>query len=269
MTLAVPPDLAHIPAGEFLMGAEDAEEDERPIHRVYVDEFFIGCRPVTQNEYSRFVGATGYPWPAVRGFPLITAGARDGMFTELAAPYEWKGVEPPAGLGSHPVVLVRYDDAVEYCRWLSKELRRTARLPTEAEWEKAARGGVDGQRYPWGDMIDPSLCNFLVDASVKSRSGTKPAGVYSPNAYGLYDMVGNVWEWVSDWHAADYYAVSEGRDPAGPPRGTMRIVRGGSWLNEDIRMLRSSYRHKVPVDTYAYSIGFRIVCVDGPHEPIT
>jgi sulfatase modifying factor 1 len=262
MTLAVPPELARIPAGEFLMGATGAEEDERPIHPVYVGEFLIGCCPVTQDEYARFVSATGYPAPAVRGLPLIAAGGRDVMFMELAAPYVWKGDEPPPGHGSHPVVLVRYDDAVTYCRWLSKELRRTARLPTEAEWEKAARGGVDGQRFPWGDDIDPSRCNFLVDASAKSRSGTSPAGMYAPNAYGVYDMAGNVWEWVSDWHAADYYGVSEPRDPAGPPHGTMRIVRGGSWLNGDVAMLRSSYRHKVPADTYAYSIGFRIVCTD-------
>jgi formylglycine-generating enzyme required for sulfatase activity len=217
---------------------------------------------VTQDEYARFVRATGYPAPAVRGLPLIAAGGRDVMFMELAAPYAWKGDEPPPGHGSHPVVLIRYDDAVAYCRWLSMELRRAARLPTEAEWEKAARGGIEGQQYPWGDDIDPSRCNFLVDASVKHQRGTEPAGMYTPNAYGLYDMAGNVWEWVSDWHAADYYAVSERRDPTGPPLGTMRIVRGGSWLNEDVGMLRSSYRHRVPADTYAYSIGFRIVCTD-------
>ncbi len=172
----------------------------------------------------------------------------------LAAGENWR---PPGGL-------VRCDDAVEYCRWLSKELRRTARLPTEAQWEKAARGGVDGQQYPWGDMIDPSLCNFLVDASLKSRSGTKPAGVYSPNAYGLYDMVGNVWEWVSDWHAADYYAVSEARDPVGPPRGTMRIVRRIVAERGYPHAAVLITRHRMPMVQCAYSIGFRIVCVDGP-----
>jgi formylglycine-generating enzyme required for sulfatase activity len=268
MTFAVPPKLARIPAGEFLMGATGAEEDERPIHRVYVAEFLIGCCPVTQDEYARFVSATGHPAPGVRGLPAITAGGGAAMFTELAAPYTWTGDGPPPGHGSHPVVLVRYEDAVAYCGWLSKELSRTARLPTEAEWEKAARGGVEGQRYPWGDDFDPSRCNFLVDASAKSRSGTSCAGMYSPNAYGLYDMAGNVWEWVSDWHEADYYAVSELRDPGGPRRGTMRIVRGGSWLNDDVGMLRCAYRHRVPADTYAYSIGFRIVCTDSANELI-
>jgi formylglycine-generating enzyme required for sulfatase activity len=229
---------------------------------VYVAEFLIGCCPVTQDEYARFVSATGHPAPGIRSLPAVTAGGRDVMFMELAAPYVWKGDEPPPGHGSHPVVLVRYDDAVAYCGWLSQELRRVARLPTEAEWEKAARGGVEGQRYPWGDEIDRSRGNFLVEGSVKSRSGTSRAGMYPPNAYGLHDMAGNVWEWVSDWHEADYYAVSEPRDPAGPPHGIMRIVRGGSWLNDDVSMLRSSYRHKVPPDTYAYSIGFRIVCTD-------
>jgi formylglycine-generating enzyme required for sulfatase activity len=260
MTLAPVPNLARVPAGEFLMGAADAEEDERPVHRVYVGEFLIGRFPVTNEEYARFVGATGHPEPGIHRLPLITTGGRDGLFREMAAPYVWRDRMPPPGRSGHPVVLVRYDDAVAYCRWLSESLGREVRLPTEAEWEKAARGGAAGQRYPWGEEMDPSRCNFLVDAKAKRDCGTRPAGTYPPNAFGLCDMVGNVWEWVSDWYASDYYAVSEPCDPAGPAAGTMRILRGGSWVNEDPKMLRSAYRHKVPPDTYAYSIGFRIVC---------
>ncbi len=262
MTLASPPNLARIPAGDFLMGASDAEDDERPVHRVRLGEFFIGRFPVTCDEYARFIRAAGHPAPAVRGLPLITAGGRDALFKDLALPYVWENNEPPAGHGSHPLVLITYEDAAAYCRWLSASLDRLVRLPTEAEWEKAARGGVEGQRYPWGgDGIDPSRCNFLLDPAVKHLRGTRPTGTFPPNPYGLYDMAGNVWEWVSDWYGADYYAVSEPRDPAGPPGGQMRIVRGGSWLNEDVTMLRCAYRHKVPPDTYAYSIGFRVVCV--------
>jgi sulfatase modifying factor 1 len=260
MTLAPSPNLARIPAGDFLMGASDAEADERPVHRVYVSEFFIGRFPVTQDDYARFVRATGYPAPEVRALPLVTSGGRDVMFRELAAPYVWDNHVPPPGHGSHPVVLVRYDDAMAYCRWLSEAIGRVARLPTEAEWEKAARGGIEGRRYPWGDDIDSSNGNFLVDRSVKRERGTRPTGTYAPNAYGLYDMAGNVWEWVLDWYGSDYYSISEPRDPLGPEAGTMRIVRGGSWVNEDVTMLRCAYRHKVPPDTYAYSIGFRIVC---------
>ena len=254
------PNLARIPAGDFLMGAADADDDERPVHRVYVSEFFIGRFAVTQDEYARFVRATGYPAPAIRGLPLITSGGRDSVFKELATPYVWDQSEPPAGHASHPIVLVRYDDALAYCRWLSEVLARTVRLPTEAEWEKAARGGADGLRYPWGNDIDPSRGNFLADAAVKRQRGTRPTGTYPPNGYGLYDMIGNAWEWVSDWYSADYYSSGDVRDPRGPAMGNMRIVRGGSWVNDDVAMLTCAYRHKVPPDTYAHSVGFRVVC---------
>ena len=262
MSQEAAPALARIPAGDFLMGAADAEGDEQPVHRVYVSEFFIGRFAVTQDEYARFVRATGYPPPGVRALPLITDGGRDTAFREMAAPYVWADGQAPPGHGSHPVVLIRYEDAAAYCAWLSQTLGRVARLPTEAEWEKAARGGVEGLRYPWGDDCDPTRCNFLVDASTKHLQSTRPTGTYPPNPYGLHDMSGNVWEWVSDWYGRDYYASSEQRDPRGPASGATRIIRGGSWVNEDVAMLRCAYRHKTPSDTYAYSIGFRIVCTD-------
>jgi len=240
LSLPTTPDLARVPAGEFLMGAGDGEHDERPVHRVFVSEFFIGRFPVTVDEYARFVRATGYPAPAVRALPLITTVEYEDTFREMAAPYVWHGGQPPAGLGTHPIVLVRHDDAVAYCAWLSDAIERTVRLPTEAEWERAARGGVDGQRYPWGDDIDPSRCHYLAAPSVKREHGTRPTGTYAPNAYGLCDVIGNVWEWVSDWYADDYYAAGDARDPRGPAGGAMRIVRGGSWVNADISMLRSA-----------------------------
>jgi formylglycine-generating enzyme required for sulfatase activity len=143
---------------------------------------------------------------------------------------------------------------------LSHEIGRTVRPPTEAEWERAARAGIDGQRYPWGNDIDAAHCNYLTDRSNKRQRGTRPTGTYPPNSFGLYDMCGNVWEWVSDWYSPDYYGMGEMRDPKGPEGGTMRIVRGGSWVNDDVSMLRSAYRHKVPPDTYAHSVGFRVVC---------
>jgi len=242
------------------MGAADAEADERPVHRVHVSEFLIGRFPVTQEDYARFVRETGHPAPAIRDLPLVTAGGGADSFKELAAPYVWDAAELPDGRGTHPVVLVRYDDAVAYCGWISEVLSRRVRLPTEAEWEKAARGGAEGQRYPWGQDADTSHGHFLPDAAVKRERGTRPTGTYPPNAYGLYDMIGNVWEWVSDWHSADYYGRGDARDPRGPETGSMRLVRGGSWVTDDVSMLRCAYRHKVPPDTYAYSIGFRIVC---------
>ena len=261
LTQATLPDLARIPAGEFLMGAADAAADERPVHRVSVSEFFIGRFAVTNDEYARFIRATGHPAPSLRGLPLIAGGGRDLLCKELAAPYLWEDHNPPPGRGSHPVVLVSFDDAVAYCRWLSQAIERVVRLPTEAEWEKAARGGVEGRRYPWGDGIDASRCNFLEDPSAKHQRGTRPTGTYPPNAFGLCDVVGNVWGWVSDWYDSEYYGGGDMNDPRGADTGTMRIVRGGSWVNDDVKMLRCAYRHKVPPDTYAYSIGFRVVCV--------
>jgi sulfatase modifying factor 1 len=254
------PHLARIPAGDFLMGAADGEPDERPVHRVHVREFFIGRFPVTNDEYARFVRATGHPAPGVRGLPLIAAGGRDTLFKEFAAPYIWQNGGPPEGHGNHPVVLVRYDDAIAYCAWLSTAIGRATRLPTEAEWEKAARGGADGVKYPSGDDIDQSYGNYLSDASAKRQRGTRPTGTYPPNAYGLCDVVGNVWEWISDWYGADYYGQGEAQDPQGPGSGSLRLVRGASWVTDDVAMMRCAYRHKVPPDTYAYSIGFRIVC---------
>jgi formylglycine-generating enzyme required for sulfatase activity len=242
------------------MGAADAEEDERPVHRVYVGEFFIGRFPVTNDDYAKFITATGHPQPEVRGLPLISLGGRETLFRETAGPYIWDTNQPPAGHGSHPVVLVRYHDALAYCDWLSTTIGRLVRLPTEAEWEKAARGGDEGRRYPWGNDIDASRGNYLTDPAARPQRGTRPTGTYPPNAFGLSDVCGNVWEWVSDWYGADYYGQGDARDPRGPHNGNMRIVRGGSWVNDDAGMLRCAYRHKVPPDTYSYSIGFRIVC---------
>jgi len=243
------------------MGAADAAADERPVHRVYVSEFFIGRFAITNDEYARFIKATGHPAPALRDMPLVARGGRDAMFKELSAPYIWERQQPPSGHGNHPVVLVSFDDAIAYCQWLSEASERIVRLPTEAEWEKAARGGVEGSRYPWGDAIDSSRCNYLEDPAAKRQRGTRPTGTYPPNGFGLCDVAGNVWEWVSDWYDSEYYGSGEMNDPRGPDHGSLRIVRGGAWMNDDVSMLRSAYRHKVPPDTYAYSIGFRIVCM--------
>jgi len=255
------PELALVPAGEFLMGTEDAEEDERPAHRVHLDDFLIAVQPVTQAEYARFVQETGYPEPAVYDLPLVvTAGGpeREKTFREAAEPYVWIDAEPPVDRLDHPVTLIRWDDAIAYCAWLSADAGKPVRLPSEAEWEKAARGGLEGKRYPWGDRLDQNLANFLVDPSLKKTQGTTRCRTYPANAYGLFDMVGNVWEWVYDWHSPAYYGASPETAPAGPRDGTMRVVRGGSWLAADVRMMSCSHRHKVPPDTYSYGIGFRI-----------
>ena len=245
------------------MGSAEGEPDEAPPHRVQVDEFLISVRPITNADYARFVRETDQRPPAIYDLPLVvTAGGRERerVFRTTGEPYIWQDGTPAADRALHPVTLVRFEDAVAYATWLSSETGRTVRLPTEAEWEKAARGGEAGLRYPWGDRIDRNMANFLPDPALKTVHGTTRCGTYPPNAYGLYDMAGNVWEWVQDWYESDYYSSSPPENPPGPPSGRLRLVRGGSWLAADVRMLSCSRRHKVPPDTYSYGIGFRIVC---------
>ncbi len=254
------PELAHIPGGEFTMGTDEGEEHQRPAHRVCVDEFYIGVHQVTNAEYAQFVAHTRHRAPALRDFPLIVTHDARGLFRELAEPYVWRDGLPPAGHADHPVTLIQLEDAVAYCRWLAGQTGKPFRLPTEAEWERAARGGVEGRAYPWGDAIDPSPANYLPDPDRKSLHGTTPVGRYPANGYALYDTSGNVWEWVADWYQPDYYRSADRLNPRGPDEGSSRLVRGGSWVCHDVRFLRCAHRHPVPPDTYAYSIGFRVAC---------
>ena len=257
------PELVLIPSGDYLMGSDGEDDDERPAHRVRLDEFKIGVQPVTQSEYARFVRETGHRAPAIYELPLVvTAGGpeRERSYRTVGQPYVWLESEPPKDRLDHPVSLVRWEDAVAYCKWLSSASGRTFRLPTEAEWEKAARGGMEGKRYPWGDRLDHNFANYLTDPALKLTQGTTPCRHYPANEYGLFDCVGNVWEWVQDWYDPNYYSVSPELSPQGPSQGHLRVLRGGSWLVADVRMLSCSHRHKVPPDTYSYGIGFRVVC---------
>jgi formylglycine-generating enzyme required for sulfatase activity len=250
--------VARIPAGEFAMGSEEGDDDERPPHVIYIDDFCLGTFPVTNAEYAQFINETGHRSPGVRTLPSVISGAREIEFRGLAQPYEWTDGTPPPGRDKHPVTLVSIDDAVTYCAWLASKTGKPIRLPTEAEWEKAARGGYDGKRYPWGDTLDSTSAHFLPGPERKTESGTAEVGRYAPNGYQLFDMAGNVWEWVLDWYSPTYYASAQYLNPQGPDTGLMRVVRGGSWVNADERYLRCAHRHKVPPDSYSYSIGFRI-----------
>ena len=258
MSDAVYPQVARIPAGEFTMGADDGDDDERPSHRVYLDEFCIGVYPVTNDQYAAFIRDAKHRVPAVRQLPRIVTPDQEQTFRELAAPYVWRAGDPPRDRGTHPVTLVTVEDAQSYCRWLTRKTGLPVRLPTEAEWERMARAGADHLKYPWGNEIGPERANYLADRASKQLRGTQPVGSYLANAYNVFDVIGNVWEWVSDWYQADMYTERMRHNPSGPPNGTMRVLRGGAWVVHDPHMLRISYRHKVPPDTYAYSIGFRI-----------
>ncbi len=253
-----PLKVARIAAGEFFMGAEDGEEDERPRHRTHVDAFAMGVCPVTNAEYAQFVRETGHPSPAVRRLPLMVSGPLEADFRALAAAYFWSNGTPPAGREHHPVTLVRFEDANAYCGWLAGQTGKPIRLPTEAEWERGARGGLDGRQFPWGDTLDAGRAHFLPAAGVKAERGTAPVGSYPANGFELRDMAGNVWEWVADWYGPNYYERAQYLNPQGPDTGLMRVVRGGAWVNAESKYLRCAYRHKIPPDSYAYSIGFRI-----------
>lgn len=225
--------LVLIPAGEFLMGSEAGFPAERPVHRVFLDAFYLGQCPVTNAQYELFVRETGHRVPY-----LDDPRAQLDNWDQDLKTY-------PLGRAQHPVVLVSWRDAHAYCEWAG------GRLPTEAEWEKAARGGLEGKLYPWGDEIDPSLANY------DNRAGTTPAGSYPPNGYGLFDMAGNVWEWVADCYDAKYYRESPAHNPPGPEQGSVRVLRGGAWLLFP-QFCRVAYRFRNSSDFRFNLIGFRV-----------
>lgn len=217
---------ARIPAGWFLMGSEQGGEDERPVHRVHVDAFELAVYPVTCDEYDAFLRATGHE-----------------------SPREWR--RDPS-LGDRPVVGVSWLDAVAYCRWRS-DAAQALRLPTEAEWERAARGGVEGKRYPWGDEIP----GWIPGAGRGPVNAPWPVTLGEPNAFGLYGIATNVHEWCADWYAADYYSASPESNPPGPVTGVRRASRGGSWRHA-ITISRCAARSRID-PTFRYTdYGFRV-----------
>ncbi len=232
----IEPEMIVIPAGEFWMGSdkardEEAQPDEMPQHRVYLNEYAIDKYPVTRSQYLAFVQATGRKVPS----------------TGHSVPYSVSNKE------NHPAISVDWKDAVAYCQWLAQATGKPYRLPTEAEWEKAARGD-DGRTYPWGNAVpDATRLNFRRNVGDTTEVGQYPNGA-SP--YGVLDMAGNVWEWVADWYGEKYYASSPDRNPAGPTLGTYRMLRGGSWF-DFADYVRAPYRGGYyPVYRYG-DIGFR------------
>ncbi len=193
-----PPDgMVLVRGGVYAIGSESGEPDERPVHRVTLDPFYVDAREVTNEEFARFVEATRY--------------VSEGQWSRYAG----KGRE------RHPVTSVTWNDASAYAAWAGK------RLPTESEWEAAARGGLEGKAYPNGDELGADDATF--GAFDGMQIATTPVGSRRPNGYGLYDTAGNAWEWCSDYYAADAYARAEARDPKGPSVGAARVARGGSW----------------------------------------
>jgi formylglycine-generating enzyme required for sulfatase activity len=203
-----------VPAGEFTMGSNDGSDDEKPVHQVSLDAYYLDKYEVTVGRYAKFLDATGFNGPP-----------------------KWATMNESLHQ-KRPIVNVDWSDASNYCEWAGK------RLPTEAEWEKAARG-TDGRIYPWGNAPpDPLRANYGKE-KWNDHTALVPVGQLKDgkSSYGIYDLAGNVWEWVSDWYDQDYYATSPSRNPKGPENGKYKVLRGGSWdfVPENLRSARRDF----------------------------
>ncbi len=215
-----------------MMGCEEGQEEERPVHGVHVDAFEMAALQVRNRDFAPFLEATGHP-----------------------APSHWN--DPDFNHPDQPVVAVNWFEAVKYCDWLSNLTGRRYRLPTEAEWERAARGGREGCLYPWGNEPPQSWPDYVRRWSGEVK-GPLPVGRDAPNPFGLYDVSENVHEWCSDWFGRAYYAVSPEQNPRGPATGQRRASRGGSWRHQ-IKVSRCAARSSIP-PTFQYAdYGFRVV----------
>ena len=232
--IQIEPALIEVSAVDFLMGSEKGQDCERPVHRVWVDGFCLAATQVTNEQYSRFLFSTG-----------------------ATPPPFWR--EPNFNHPQQPVAGVSWHEAVRYCEWLSLHTGRHFRLPTEAEWECAARGGLEQKQFPWGDDPPQSLPNY----ATRWQSGPELVAQYAPNAFGLYDIGDNVHEWCSDWYDPNYYAISPERNPQGPEESPLRpprkASRGGSWRHH-IKVARCSARSSIPPEFQYADYGFRVAC---------
>jgi formylglycine-generating enzyme required for sulfatase activity len=275
--------LVHLPGSTFLMGSVDPAahplDGEGPVRAVTLEPFSIDAVAVSNRRFARFVAATGYQTEAERfgwSFVFFAFLADDPSSTQgaAAAPW-WRQVHgacwrAPEGPGSsvedrldHPVVHISHRDATAYCAWAG------ARLPTEAEWELAARGGLVQARFPWGDELMPDgrhMCNVWQGEFPHSNTGedgylaTAPVDAFPPNCFGLYNIGGNVWEWCADWFDRSFHARARTANPKGPATGHARVMRGGSYLchHSYCFRYRTAARSSAPEDSGTGHIGFRI-----------
>jgi len=271
-----------VPAQTFMMG--DARGDglwgdgEGPVHPVTLDAFSIDATTVTNADFARFVESTSYVSEAEHfGYSAVfhlAVGGPEHVIGSVAGTPWWLGVRGadwrhPGGPGTsaaddHPVVHVSWSDATAYCSWAGRA------LPTEAQWEAASRGGLVGQRYPWGDDLDRAdRCNIWQGEFPHHNTlddgylTTAPVRTYAPNGYGLWQTVGNVWEWYSDWWSPDTYSRASATNPAGPATGSTRVMRGGSYLCHDsyCNRYRNAARTSNTPDSSMANAGFRTVAI--------
>lgn len=218
---------ATIPGGWFTMGTDRGQEDERPPHRVFVDAFELAVYPVTRAEYERFIDATGH-----------------------ALPKDWS--QPAFARADLPVVGVSWQDAVDYCAWRSTIDGREVRLPTEAEWEHAARGRQESL-FPWGDEMPA----WIPNGGHGPLAAPWPVTLGDPTDFGLFGIAANIHEWCADWHETDYYAHSPERNPRGPATGVRRASRGGAWRHA-YTLCRVTLRSRLDPSFRYNDYGFRL-----------
>ena len=234
-------DTVAIPGGVFTMGNDGTREDEKPRHQVRIDGFRMSRTETTNRQYLAFLEDTGFQRP------------KDPAFAKNYL------LENP----DLPVVNVSYQDAAEFCKWASAKFGTTVRLPTEAEWEYAALGGKKDSTYPWGFGSPYNLARYKGSETLGVMTAGRDA--YPPNGFGLYNMSGNVWEWVSDFYSKDYYRISPVKNPAGPAQGAKRVIRGGSWADDETQ-LRAARRANRDPNERSDRIGFRIIVA--PAAPV-
>ncbi len=280
--------MVRLSGGEFRMGTDHLrfpEDGEHPIRDVTVDGFEIATHPVTNREFDEFVCATAhvtdaekYGWSFVfkdfvteEAAPKVTQVVQEAQWWWKVAGATWRCPDGPGSdiedRADHPVTHVSWNDAIAYCEWSS------TRLPTEAEWEFAARGGLDQAAYAWGDELSPDgdhMCNIWqgefpnANTLADGHHGTSPVGTYAPNGFGLYDVAGNVWEWCSDWFSATFHRNARRvtrENPRGPRTGAAKVVRGGSYLCHDsyCNRYRVGARTSNTPDSSTGHMGFRVV----------
>jgi formylglycine-generating enzyme required for sulfatase activity len=266
----MPDNMVFVKGGTFQMGSNESD-DEKPIHRVTLDDFHIGKYEVTVAEFEKFITATGYKTDAEKGdgsyIYTTTWENKAGIYWK----HDAKGNLRSRSDYNHPVIHVSWNDATAYCKWLQETTGKGHRLPTEAEWEYAARGGNQPKGHKYAGINDESslhrYANFAdkntdFSWSVKSQNDnyayTAPVGKYLSNELDIYDISGNVWEWCSDWYSSDYYKNSSFNNPKGANSGTSCVLRGGAWSSKPA-YCRITSRSSSTLTYRSYGIGFRVV----------
>ncbi len=253
------PEMVFVQGGAFKMGSNEGAVNEKPIHSVSVDNFYIGKYEITVVQFAAFIKETAY---------VTTAEREDSSHAYVDGNGKWQhgiywkhgvsGSLHPSSEYNHPVIHVSWYDATAYCEWLSRKTNKKYRLPTEAEWEYAARGGNRTNEYKYSGSNNIGDIAWYYDNANKV---THTIGTKQDNELGIFDMTGNVWEWCNDWYDAQYYQNSLSQNPLGAASGSFRVIRGGAW-NYYESICRVTFRYYSNPADRSYDVGFRVVRYD-------